>query len=119
MTAKTYILGHHLVTFMDVLGQQDKFRELALPNSQAQHAAVAAVLADTAGFVENLRQQYKSQFEAFERGVPFVKTKTNATLTPKFIGFSDSFVTHVPLRPDEGNLARIVTIFSALQAAAG
>lgn len=37
---------------------------------------------------------------------------------PNFVGFSDSFVASVPLRSDNAGLVRVVTVFSALSAAA-
>jgi hypothetical protein len=47
-----------------------------------------------------------------------MRANRKASLRPNFIGFSDSFVTSVPLRNDDGDLARIVIVFSELSAAA-
>jgi hypothetical protein len=33
MENKNYILGHHLVAFLDVLGQREKFKGLQLPTN--------------------------------------------------------------------------------------
>jgi hypothetical protein len=60
---------------------------------------------------------FKTHFEAFESGFN-LGTKTQEHLRPNFIGFSDCFVTSVPLRSDAGELVRLVTVFSALSAAA-
>jgi hypothetical protein len=118
METKTYTLGHHLVAFLDVLGQRERFRELRLPKTDTEYAHVKDVLKNTAGFVVDLRRVFQRQFEAFEAGVPSIRAHTKEPLRPNFVGFSDSFVTSVPLRNDTGDLVRIVTVFSALSAAA-
>jgi len=54
MERKNYTLGHHLVAFLDVLGQRERFRQLELPKTPEDHARVEQVLKDTAGFVSAL-----------------------------------------------------------------
>jgi hypothetical protein len=115
---KNYKLGHHLVAFLDVLGQRDKFRGLQLPTNTEEETQVKEVLRQTAGFVVNLRRVFQTQFKAFEAGSAKMRAHTKEPLRPNFVGFSDSFITSVPLRNDGGDLVRIVTIFSALSAAA-
>jgi hypothetical protein len=117
MEAKKYKLGHHLVAFLDVLGQREKFRRLLVPKNPDEEAQVTEVLRQTAGFVVDLRRVFQTQFEVFEKGAA-MGAHTKESLRPNFVGFSDSFVTSVPLRNDGGDLVRIVTIFSALSAAA-
>jgi hypothetical protein len=117
MDPKIYRLGHHLVAFLDVLGQRDKFRGLRLPTNADEEAQVREVLRQTAGFVVDLRRVFQTQFEEFEKGAG-MGTYTKEPLRPNFVGFSDSFVTSVPLRNDGGDLVRVVTVFSALSAAA-
>ena len=118
METKSYKLGHHLVAFLDVLGQRDKFRALRMPKNAAEEAQVKEALRQTAGFVVDLRKVFETQFEAFEAGSARMRAHTKEPLRPNFVGFSDSFVTSVPLRNDGGDLARVVTVFSALSAAA-
>jgi hypothetical protein len=118
MENRNYKLGHHLVAFLDVLGQRDKFRGLRLPTNAKEKTEVKEVLRQTAGFVLDLRKVFQNQFEAFEAGLATMRAHTNEPLRPHFVGFSDSFVTSVPLRNDSGDLVRIVTVFSALSAAA-
>jgi hypothetical protein len=60
---------------------------------------------------------FQTQFEVFEKGAD-MGAYTKRSLRPNFIGFSDSFVTSVPLRNEGGDLAPLVTVFSALAAAA-
>jgi hypothetical protein len=43
---------------------------------------------------------------------------TKEPVRPNFVGFSDAFVTSVPLRDDDAGLVRVVTVFSALSAVA-
>jgi len=117
MEAKNFKLGHHLVAFLDVLGQRDKFRGLRLPTNTDEEAQVKEVLRQTAGFVVDLRRVFQTQFEVFEKGAG-MRAHTKEPLRPNFVGFSDSFVTSVPLRNDGGGLVRVVTVFSALAAAA-
>lgn len=118
METTNYKLGHHLVAFLDVLGQRDKFRGLRLPTNADEEARVKEVLRQTAGFVVDLRKVFQTQFEAFEAGSAKMRAHTKEPLRPNFVGFSDSFVTSVPLRNDGGDLVRVVTVFSALSAAA-
>jgi hypothetical protein len=91
---------------------------LSLPQTEDEHAREAELLRDTAGFVVDLRGEFQRQFEAFEAGASRMRAHTKLPLRPNFIGFSDSFVTSVPLRNDCGDLVRVVTVFSALSAAA-
>src|ERR1035437_5174816 len=116
--AENYKLGHHLVAFLDVLGQRDKFSGLRQPTNTEEEAQVKEVLRQTAGFVVDLRKVFQTQFEAFEAGSARMRAYTKEPVRPKFVGFSDSFVMSVPLRNDGGDLVRVVTVFSALSATA-
>ena len=95
-------LGHHLVAFLDVLGQRDRLRGLKKPANAQEEDEVKEVLRQTAGFVVELRTVFQNQFEAFEAGTPSMQRHTKEPLRPSFTGFSDSFVTSVPLR-EEGH----------------
>lgn len=117
MENKNFKLGHHLVAFLDVLGQREKFRGLQLPKNAYEEAQVKEVLRRTAGFVLDLRTEFHRQFEVFEKGVG-MSEQIKAPLRPSFVGFSDSFVVSVPLRNDVGDLVPVITVFSALSAAA-
>jgi membrane protein implicated in regulation of membrane protease activity len=119
MKTRNFDLGYHLVAFLDVQGQRERFRELQLPKNPEETAAVAEVLRQTAGFVLELRQAFDEQFERFEAGATsMMKRHTQQPVRPKFVGFSDSFIASVPLRNDSGDLLPIVRVFSALSAAA-
>ena len=113
MEDKTHRLGYHLVIFLDVQGQREKFKALRLPRTADEHAAVQEVLRDTAGFVLALRAAFRKNFEAFEAGI----SGKAGRLQPRFVGFSDSFVVSVPLAPVNGDMEPLVRIFSALSAA--
>jgi|SRR5436309_59199 len=114
---ETLRLGHHLVLFLDVLGQRDKFTGLALPRNISEETQVQEVLRQTAGFVLGLRDLFRTQFTLFEQGANASRF-TTGPLSPNLVGFSDSFVVSVPLRNEGGDLVPIVTVFSALSAAA-
>jgi len=117
MEKRMYKLGHHLVAFLDVLGQRDKFRGLKKPTNAQEESEVKEVLRQTAGFVAELRTVFQTQFEVFEAGAMNMRRHTKEPLRPSFTGFSDSFVTSVPLREEGSELVPIVTVFSALSAA--
>ena len=118
MKTKNYTLGHHLVAFLDVLGQREQFQQLRLPKTPEEEAHVKEVLRNTAGFVVGLRELFQTQFDVFEAGASRVRAYTKLPVRPSFIGFSDSFVTSVPLRNDGGDLVPVVIVFSALSSAA-
>jgi hypothetical protein len=117
METRIYKLGHHLVAFLDVLGQRDKFRGLKKPTNAQEEDEVKEVLRQTAGFVAELRAVFQRQFEVFETGASNTQRHTKEPLRPSFTGFSDSFVASVPLREEGQELVPIVTVFSALSAA--
>jgi len=117
MEKRMYKLGHHLVAFLDVLGQRDKFSGLKKPTNAQEEDEVKEVLRQTAGFVAELRTVFQTQFEAFEAGASNMQRHTKEPLRPSFTGFSDSFVTSVPLREEGHELVPVVTVFSALSAA--
>jgi hypothetical protein len=95
------------------------FAELRLPKSPEETATVGEVLRQTAGFVLDLREAFEEQFGRFEAGASsLVLRHTKQPVRPRFVGFSDSFVTSVSLRNEGGDLVGIVTVFSALSAAA-
>ena len=111
-------LGYHLVAFLDVLGQRERFKQLHLPKTHEENAEVAEVLRQTAGFVLELRKTFADQFATFESALTALKKHTSEPICPKFVGFSDSFVTSVPLHPDNSPVVSITTVFSALTASA-
>jgi hypothetical protein len=111
-------LGNHLVAFLDVLGQREKFKGLHLPTTPEDKAEVAEVLRRTAGFVLEIRRVLDTQFTVFESGLSNLKKHTDTSVRPKFMGFSDSFVASVPIRNEGGDLALMITIISTLSAAA-
>jgi hypothetical protein len=118
METRSLKLGHHLVAFLDVLGQRAKFRGLRIPTNADEEIQVKGVLEQTAGFVLELRTAFQADFEAFEKGLS-MGAHTSEPLRPNFVGFSDSFVASVPLRNEGGDLVPAITSFSALAAAAG
>jgi hypothetical protein len=68
MEKRIYRLGHHLIAFLDVLGQRDRLRGLKKPTNAQEEDEVKEVLRQTAGFVVELRAVFQNQFEAFEAG---------------------------------------------------
>jgi hypothetical protein len=118
METRNFRLGHHLVAFLDVMGQSERFKKLRLAKTPEEDAEVGEVVRQTAGFVLDLRRVFDEQFTAFEAGSPNIKRHTKEPLRPHFIGISDSLITSVPLRNDGGDLVGIVTVYSALSAAA-
>lgn len=63
-------LGNHLVAFLDVLGQRERFKALYLPTTPENRAEVAEVLRHTAGFILDLRRIFDKQFTAFNPDFP-------------------------------------------------
>lgn len=116
-SVRSFELGWHLVGFLDVLGQREKFRELVIPRTPDEHARVHQVLMETAGFVWDLRSLFQKHFDAFEAGVAKSVPGAQKLFQPKFIGFSDSLIVSVPLKFEEPHVRRIMTAFSALSAA--
>jgi len=114
MEKRIYKLGHHLVAFLDVLGQRDRLRGLKKPANAQEEDEVKEVLRQMAGFVVELRTVFQNQFEAFEAGTPSMQRHTKEPLRPSFTGFSDSFVTSVPLREEGHELVPINRVFSPI-----
>ena len=110
-------LGHHLVAFLDVLGQRERFKALKLPTTPEQNAEVTEVLRQTAGFVLDLRDVFSDQFTVFESGLTKLKQITSEPVQPNFLGFSDAFVASTPLRNESSELVAVITVFSILSAA--
>lgn len=117
MEKRNYKLGYHLVTFLDVLGQRDKLRQLQNPKNPEEEDEVKEVLRQTAGFVAELRAVYQNQFKTFENTAQNMRRHAARSWIPSFTGFSDSFITSVPLRKEGSELVPIVAVFSALSAA--
>jgi hypothetical protein len=113
---RIYVLENYLVAFLDVLGQSDKFEQLRLPKTAAEHAAVQETIRGTVRFVSDLRPRFGIQFDAFEAGLlkdqPSIKK-----FHPAFVGLADSFVTFVPIRNGDQQLTTNIRMFSALAAA--
>jgi len=118
MGMTSFRLEYHLVAFLDVLGQRERFKALRLPTTPEDKEKVVEVLRQTAGFVLELRKTFDKNFTAFESGLSNLKKHTDKSVRPKFVSFSDSFITSVPIRNQEGDLPLMVTIVSALSAAA-
>ena len=117
MEEKTYRLGHHLVAFLDVLGQREAFRRLRLPKTPEEHISVQEVMRSTVGFVSNLRTLFLKELDAFEAGMSNPIVTGGKTLRPDFFAFSDSFITSVALKDDDEFLKPPVLIFATLSSA--
>jgi hypothetical protein len=72
---KHYILGHHLVAFLDVLGQREQFRKLRLPETPDEETHAKEVIKNTAGYVLGWRQLFQTQFEMFEKARRWTPTR--------------------------------------------
>jgi len=115
MAKDKYDFGWHMVAFLDVQGQREKFRRLKVPTTDAEKQAVAEVVLQTAGFVDSLRDQLREEFRDFEERVS-KSWGLRVPLQPKFTGFSDSLVVSIPLWNVE-DLTSITKIYSILSAA--
>lgn len=111
-------LGNYLVAFLDVLEQRDMLKQIRLPKTPHEKSEVLEILKQTAGTVLGLRSTFAQQFATFESGLKTLKKFTSDPIRPKFIGFSDSFVTSVPLHHDGKDIVPITTVYSALSASA-
>src|SRR5262249_24056443 len=57
--------GFHCVAFLDILGQRRKLRQL--PNLPVKDAETTQLLAETAGYVQLIRRELQSCFDAFKQ----------------------------------------------------
>lgn len=111
-----YVLQPHLVAYLDVLGQREKFRHLKMPKTPEEYLAVAEAMKGTVGIVLGLRSSFLKQFEVFEAGATNSAPGSSTLFRPRFLGHSDSFITFVALRNDQ-LLNSIMTTFSVLSGA--
>ena len=114
MVNESHILGWYVVSFLDVLGQREKFQQLRLPRTPEEYAIVQEVMKDTAGFVLGLRKIFRDQFESFAAGLQSSSPGTERIQVPDFQGFSDSLIASVALRSEDNRLTPNVRIFSTL-----
>ena len=110
------ILGHYVVAFIDLLGQQEFLRNLSvLPNSNdpLELEKVKNDLKNTYGAVSGMRKFFKDSFDGFSRkpnelsGLTLQQTREFNSLNNhpiKFQSFSDSVVIFMPLRTDTAKL---------------
>jgi hypothetical protein len=116
MEETIYTLGQHLVAYLDVLGQREKFRQLRLPKTPEEYSRVEGVLRDTVGFVLELRKVFRSNFQSLEAGLNSKLGAGEVVHTPDFVGFSDSFIAWVALRNEDQHLTPNIKIFCTLSA---
>jgi hypothetical protein len=114
MAKAQYDCGWYLVAFLDVQGQREKFRNLKVPNNDAEREALNTVVLGTAGFVDRLRDQLRAELQDFEAEVSKSWGLTESLL-PRFAAFSDSLVMSIGLW-NVGHLATIGRIHSILKA---
>jgi len=116
MKQNNYTFGWHLVAFLDVLGQRERFRQLKVPTTPAEVLTVNEVLMQTAHFVNDLRDQFKEEFLDFDRRLS-MKRPVVESLMPKFVGFSDSFVISIGLWDAKDDFTFFAKVYSTLSAA--
>src|SRR6266850_4834497 len=96
-----YDLSYHVTAFLDVLGQGEKLAMLKrLPRTPEEHEETRRLLAETAGYVIQLRRLLKQYFERFRQPThlindlpPEVQEQVRAArLSAKYRGFSDSLI---------------------------
>jgi hypothetical protein len=107
-------VGHYVVAFIDLLGQQERIRALVdLPNKEdaSQMDQFRITLKHTFGVVDGMRRNFERFFNSFSRGVidksrlsrltsEQKKQFKELTSYPQFQRFSDSIVIFLPLRTD-------------------
>jgi hypothetical protein len=111
-----YVLQPHLVAYLDVLGQGEKFKQLKMPKTPEEYLVVAEAMKGTVGIVLGLRSSFLKQFEVFEAGATNSAPGSSTLFRPRFLGHSDSFITFVALKNDQ-LLNSIMTTFSVLSSA--
>lgn len=90
MEQKHYILGHHLVAFLDVLGQREQFRQLRLPATPDEETHAKEVIKNTAGYVLGSRQLFQTQFEVFEKGAQMSQSyRCSPRIVWNYFAFAD------------------------------
>lgn len=101
-------LGHYIVAFMDLLGQQNFLRSLSIPYPETpeNREETKKQLSDTYGAVIGMRKGFDDSFKAFAKrnitpaGLPPDKLREFKTLTNnpiQYQAFSDSIVISMPL----------------------
>lgn len=108
-----YVLQPHLVAYLDVLGQREKFKQLKIPKTREEYMVVEKAMKDTVGIVLGLRASFLKQFEVFEAGATNSAPGSSTRFRPRFLGHSDSFITFVALNNDQ-LLKSVMTTFSVL-----
>jgi len=111
-----YVLQPHLVAYLDILGQREKFKQLKIPKTPEEYLVVAEAMKGTVGIVLGLRSSFLKQFEVFEAGATNSAPGSSTLFRPRFLGHSDSFITFMALRNDQ-LLNSIMTTFSVLSGA--
>ncbi len=108
-------LGHYIVAFMDLLGQQEFLRSLSLPvpETPENYEATKTQLGNTYGAVKGMRKWFDDSFTTFAKRniTPYrlspeklreFKTLTNNPI--QYQAFSDSIVIFMPLTTSTAKL---------------
>ena len=120
---------HYIVAFVDMLGQQDKLRQLKdLPDEKDNHQLddFYKIISETYGSVTQMRKSFNGFFTSFSKVSPDMSTLNKAEKDIakilkgneiKFQGFSDSVSIYSSLR-DDLNKFPVRSVFGILGAAA-
>lgn len=125
-------LGWYAVAFFDILGQQERLRSIHLPEHRNDPKAMEDVreaLRATYGAVLQMRDDFKSAFDAYARSrdemdlsgldeQQRIEFRSLVNEPIRFRGFSDSLVVYLPLRPNDAAKLPVRGIYGILSAAA-
>ena len=118
-------LRHHLVAFIDVLGQRNILREIrSLPTNAAEKERVGQALRETVGFIRVVRDSIRAYVKNFQvptgiglEGLDEASRKQFLEIRRSDIvvrGTSDTLVISVAIRPDNYFCNSVVGMFGAL-----
>ena len=101
-------LGYFVVGYIDLLGQQDKIRNLKVPSGLTDTIAIEkarSVINDTYGAVKMMRKSFTTSFDAFAQSPIQKKLPLDLNNSPiKIQSFSDSIVIYLSMRTDRFKL---------------
>lgn len=70
-TEKEWVYSHHVVAFLDLMGQRQLFQDLpGVPNTPEGVEELHSVLRKTVGFIEQFRKWFEDMFSVFQTNRP-------------------------------------------------
>lgn len=126
---KTVEFQEYMVLMLDLLGQGQRLRQLTgIPQTEQEKMEFVSVVRETFGYVETLRDCFKTYFEGCSQESDFAKSlpedaraKIRSLAESRVLvhAFSDSLIVSVPLKSIDENSTPTNSVRAAMVAAAG